>query len=149
MKCPQCGQKWNDDSEVSQTCGACYSRINSGLVNQRPEVEVNAHGAKRQPGVAGSKEARYDLLSPIALRRWAETFAEGAAKYGDHNYLRGFPVSVLMNHALAHLNQYMAGDTSEDHLAHAFWNIGAIIHFSETRPDLDDRHPLTHTHAPK
>jgi len=81
---------------------------------------------------------RFDLITPIGLRRLAETCAEGAKKYGDHNWEKGFPASSLMNHALRHLNSWLAGDASEDHLAHAAWNILAIIHFEETRPELID-----------
>lgn len=87
---------------------------------------------------------RYDLISPIGLRRIAETYAEGSQKYGDHNWLKGMPASDLLNHALAHLNDFKRGDTSEDHLAHAAWNLIAMMHFQETRPDMMDLpHPLT------
>jgi hypothetical protein len=47
-------------------------------------------------------------------------------------------VSNLLNHALAHLNAYIAGDRSEDHMAHAAWNLFAVMEFEETRPDLVD-----------
>lgn len=107
-----------------------------------PRRVVNEHGAEREAGVAGSKEsehpARYDLISTIGLRRLAETYGEGAAKYGPHSYLKGFPASDLMNHALAHLNKFREGDASEDHLAHAAWGLFSMMHFQETRPELMD-----------
>lgn len=81
---------------------------------------------------------RYDLISPIGLRRLAETCAEGAKRYGDYNWLQGFPISDMMNHVLRHLNLYLAGDKTEDHLSHASWGLFAIQHFEETRPDLMD-----------
>lgn len=77
-------------------------------------------------------EPRYDLMSPYALKRLALTYAEGAKKYGDGNWLRGIPIDNLINHALHHIFAFMRGDQSEDHLAHAAWNILAIIHFQET-----------------
>lgn len=99
-------------------------------------------GAVRDVAVAGSKaskfHARYDLLSPIALKRVAETYGEGAVKYGDHNWRQGMPFSDTLNHCLAHLSEYMRGDTSEDHLAHAAWNLFALMHFEETHPELND-----------
>lgn len=102
-----------------------------------------ATGAQRCPdnAAAGSGQfpPRFDLISPIALRRWAETYGEGAPKYGDNNWTKGIPMRNCLDHAIAHLSMWMRGDTSEDHLAHAMWNIGTMIHFSETRPDLDDR----------
>ena len=92
-------------------------------------------------GAVRSDEAentRYDLISPIGLRRLAETYAEGAKKYSDYNWLKGFPASDLMNHLLKHCNQWLAGDNTEDHLAHAAWGLFAIMHFEETRKDLID-----------
>ncbi len=79
---------------------------------------------------------RFDLISPHILQALAETYAEGAQKYGDDNWLKGIPSKDLMNHALRHINLWQLGDASEDHLAHAMWNLGAIIHFTKTRPEL-------------
>jgi hypothetical protein len=56
--------------------------------------------------------------------------AEGAGKYGKHNWTKGIPNSNSLNHALDHLNQYLMGDRSEDHLGHAMANIQFIIHFN-------------------
>lgn len=83
-------------------------------------------------------DVRFDLISPIALERIARTYAEGAKRYGEHNWLKGIPSSDLLNRALRHINLYLQGDKSEDHLAHAAWNIFAIMHFEETRPELID-----------
>ena len=91
-----------------------------------------------------AERERYDLISPIGLRRLAETYAEGAAKYGDRNWEHGFPASVIINHALRHLNLWLEGDTREDHLAHAAWNMFALMHFEDQRPDLIDV-PARHT----
>ncbi len=78
------------------------------------------------------------LIPPEALRAWGRAFAEGAAKYGVDNYLKGIPTSNLLNHAIHHLLNAFEGDTSEDHLGHALWNIGAAIHFCKHRPDMVD-----------
>lgn len=94
---------------------------------------------KFETGAVRSTDAesvRYDLISPIALRRLAETCAEGARKYGEGNWLKGIPGSDLFNHAVRHLYLWLNGDRSEDHLAHAVWNLFAIMHFEETRSDL-------------
>jgi hypothetical protein len=98
-------------------------------------------GAVRSNGVAGDGSgfpARFDLISPVGLRRLAETYGEGSQKYGDHNWTKGIPASNLINHCLAHINQFLAGDTSEDHLAHASWNLFALMHFQECKPELMD-----------
>jgi len=102
-------------------------------------------GAVRSPA---ADHVRYDLISPIALRALAETYAEGALKYGDNNWLKGFPAHDVLNHALNHLELWKLGDKSEPHLAHAMWNIATLIHFEATRPDLFNDMPYWKTYGP-
>lgn len=83
-------------------------------------------------------EYRYDLITPIGLARLAKTCKEGADKYGDNNWLKGMPATVFLNHAIRHLYLYLEGDMSEDHLAHAAWNVLAVCHFEETMPQMID-----------
>ncbi len=83
-------------------------------------------------------DERWDLITPIGLRRLAETCAEGAAKYGEHNWQKGIPASVMLNHAIRHIYLYLAGDDSEDHLAHAAWNLLGVCHFEEALPEMID-----------
>ena len=89
---------------------------------------------------AHSEQVRYDLLlsNDVAMRRLAETFAEGFKKYGPDNWKRGFPVSELWAHAFIHLIKWINGDKSEDHLAHACWNFMAIMWQEENKPELQD-----------
>ena len=84
------------------------------------------------------EEFRYDLVSPIGLREVARACAEGAQKYSDWNWERGMPVNDLLNHAIAHVYQFLAGDRSEPHLGHAAWNLLAAIHSHELWPHLND-----------
>lgn len=77
------------------------------------------------------EKTRYDLISPIGLRRLAETCHEGAVKYSDYNWEKGMPVADLVNHAIAHLYAYLSGDRTEDHLAHAGWNCLGACHSEE------------------
>lgn len=100
-----------------------------------PDNKVFPSGAVR------SKDAdnvRYDLISDIGLRRVAETYAEGAKKYSEYNWLKGIPASDLINHLSKHISQWKSGDRSEDHLAHAAWGLFTLMHFEETRDDLMD-----------
>ena len=85
-----------------------------------------------------AEDTRYDLIPQVGLRRLAETCAEGAKKYGERNWERGFPATSLVNHALRHLNLWLLGDGTEDHLAHGTWNLLALMHFEEQRPELID-----------
>ena len=81
---------------------------------------------------------RFDLISPIGLREVARTCAEGAAKYDDFNWEKGMPVHDLLNHAVAHIYQFLSGDRSEPHLPHAAWNLLAAIHSEELWPQLNE-----------
>ena len=112
------------------------------LVNHiREGQKVEGTTAKFGTGAIRSDTAeafRFDLISPIGLREVARTCAEGAAKYDDFNWERGMPVHDLLNHAIAHVYQYLSGDRSEPHLPHAAWNLLAAIHSEELWPQLND-----------
>ena len=82
---------------------------------------------------------RYDLITPIGLRRLAETYAEGAAIHGDRNWENGLPMDDCLNRAVRHIYSYFEGDTSEDHLGHAAWNILAAMHFEEKNQKKEDK----------
>lgn len=99
------------------------------------ELRTFPTGAVR--GTDGDGE-RFDLISPIALRRLARVYALGASRYGERNWEKGLPVSNLVNHAVRHIYLYLQGDGSEDHLAHAVWNLAAAMHMEELRPDCLD-----------
>jgi hypothetical protein len=83
------------------------------------------------------EQTRYDLISPIGLRALAKTYAEGAQKFGPCNWENGMPVTDLLNHAIAHIYNFLGGDRTEDHLAHAAWNLLGAIHSLELWPDLN------------
>ncbi len=97
-----------------------------------------------ESGAVRSKEAdteRYDLISPVGMKRLAMTYAEGAAKYSDRNWEKGIPASDLLNHVVRHIYLYLSGDRTEDHLAHATWGLMATMHFEELKPELLDGLP--------
>jgi hypothetical protein len=117
--CPDCRGR----SEVAcRTCG-------------RSGVQRFATGAERGTDLAS---IRYDLMSWVGLRRYAETCAEGASKYGENCWRLGLPTHDLINHTLAHIARYMDGDRSEDHLAHAAWGLLAAMDNEERRPAMQD-----------
>jgi hypothetical protein len=67
----------------------------------------------------------------------AGVMKEGFDKYGAYNWERGMPIGDILNHGLRHIFQYLSGDRSEDHLAHAAWNLFASMHMEESHPELD------------
>ena len=116
------------------------------------EREQHATGAVRDTRAG---KGRFDLISPVAKRRLAQWYEKGAMKYTDRNWEKGMPLSRFLDSAMRHLNDYamvaqyrrdgiplenLPPDVNpyEDHLSAAMWNIAAIIHFEELRPELDD-----------
>jgi hypothetical protein len=78
-----------------------------------------------------SGKGRYDLISPLFLKRLAKHFENGAKKYGDRNWEKGIPLSSYLDSAMRHLSNYLEGLRDEDHLAAAAWNISCLIHMEE------------------
>lgn len=61
---------------------------------------------------------RMDLIDGAALFAMAKVLAEGAEKYGANNW-RAIAIEDHLNHLIIHAYAYLAGDTSDEHLAHA------------------------------
>lgn len=83
-------------------------------------------------------KGRFDLVTPIGLRRLAQVYERGAAKYDDRNWEKGSPLSRFIDSAERHINDYKCGLRDEDHLAQASWNLFAVMHLEATRPELQD-----------
>jgi hypothetical protein len=90
------------------------------------DKEVFPSGATRS-----KVRERYDLVPAAGLRVVAEVMAKGAQTHGEWNWQRGMPTGVCINHAIRHLYQYLEGDRSERHLAHAACNLLMALHFEE------------------
>ena len=82
-------------------------------------------GAEREPNL---DRGRYDLIPSIALKALAIHYERGAKKYSDRNWEKGIPLSRHLNSALRHLQDYLVGDRSEDHLSACVFNVFAITH---------------------
>lgn len=83
-------------------------------------------------------KGRFDLISPFALLRLARIYEKGSYKYADRNWEKGTKFGRFISSALRHVIQYMMGLRDEDHLAQAAWNLFAIMHLEETKPEYDD-----------
>lgn len=94
--------------------------------------KVKDSGSRRDFGTGSvrdqsSGKGRYDLLEPVAIRRLAQHFENGAVKYGDNNWQLGQPLSVYLDSAIRHLFNLLEGKQDEDHAAAAAWNALAFI----------------------
>lgn len=90
--------------------------------------ETYSTGMQREPDTG---RGRYDLISPIALKALAIHMERGAIKYNDRNWENGGKLSRHLNSAMRHLQQYLEGDRSEDHLSACSYNTFAITHVKE------------------
>ena len=76
-------------------------------------------------------KGRFDLISPIALKRLAQHYENGAKKYGDRNWEKGQPISRYLDSLIRHAYCYLEGHRDEDHLAAMMWNAAGAIHTEE------------------
>lgn len=87
----------------------------------------------------------YYSLDPDAIHRIALRCEYGDATHGRWNWRKGIPYKDLIGSILRHTFQYLAGDTSEDHLAavavNAMMLMGteARVARGELSAELDDR----------
>lgn len=77
---------------------------------------------------AATDKGRFDLISPIALRRLAGLYERGAVKYDARNWEKGQPQSVYLDCAMRHLQKHLMGYRDEDHLSAAAWNVFCMMH---------------------
>jgi hypothetical protein len=92
---------------------------------------------------------RFDLLHPVGvpypeqmLTRFAELMARGADKYGDRNWEKARGQEELERYyssAERHLEQWIAGETDEDHAAAVMFNVLAgetVRYHMRQQPEL-------------
>lgn len=92
------------------------------------ERQTFSTGAVRD---TSTEKARPDLISPFFLERLGHHLRKGAGKYSAWNWAKGIPNSRCYESAMRHLMQFAQGDTDEDHLSAAAFNIMVIIHNQE------------------
>ena len=99
------------------------------LAGSGTEIEQFDNGGKRE-----KLRERYDLLPARALKLVAIAMGEGAVKYGDNNW-KLLPETVIANHALRHIIEWIGGDREEPHLSHAAAN---LLMLADTEESTDD-----------
>jgi hypothetical protein len=93
------------------------------------------------------KKPPLDLLTLEFITGTAQALGFGAAKYHRHNFKGGIEHSRLIAACLRHLNQYNAGQDTDDesglsHLSHAAASLNMLMWMVANRPELDDRYKL-------
>jgi len=102
-----------------------------------PEFNEVKDSGKRQEFSTGSVrdtrigKGRFDLISPIALKRLAKHYQNGSSKYGDRNWERGQPLSRYLDSLIRHAYCLLEGQKDEDHASAIAWNAMAFVHTEE------------------
>lgn len=126
--------------------GRCKVSIVAGPPgsHESPKFDkVQSSGEKDtfQTGAVRDRRAgkgRYDLVSPIALRRLARHYENGilSGDYAPRNWEQGMPLHCYVESAIRHLMDYLEDrirgrEPKEDHLAAAAWNAFGAMHTEE------------------
>lgn len=133
------------DPNDPAACKRCWSRKlpkgkeaepeTAGALPDSGERTVFETGAVRD---MHEGKGRCDLLPACVLLRLARHYERGAVKYGPHNWTKGIPCHSFADSALRHLLKYMDGQTDEDHLIAAIWNLCGLAWTEEKKPELMD-----------
>lgn len=119
-----CGSSGTDN--VSKYCGKpaetpCMNHFDTGAVREDK-----------------TGKGRCDLLPTSALIRLSKHFEASTAAHGERNWEKGIPVHSFLDSALRHLYKYLDGQTDEDHLCAAAWNILCAMWTEEKHPEMQD-----------
>jgi hypothetical protein len=104
-------------------------------------IEDSGHRREFDTGAVRDMQegkGRCDLLPATAILRLAKYYEEGCKKYGDRNWEKGIPISSYIDSSIRHIMKYLDGQTNEDHLCAAAWNLMCAMWTEEKRPDLQD-----------
>lgn len=88
------------------------------------------------------------LIDQYALWELAKVLDYGKHKYDAHNWRKGIQWQRTIDAALRHVLAFNGGEDFDPesglpHLAHAMCNLMFLLNFTETHPELDDRHKPT------
>lgn len=95
-------------------------------------------------GEKGQKLARFDLIPAGPLWEVARHYGVGARKYEDRNWERGYRWSLSFGAMMRHAWLFWRGEdrdpeTGTHHMAAVVFHALALIEFTTTHPQLDDR----------
>lgn len=83
-------------------------------------------------------KGRCDLLPMCALIRLSKHYEAGTEAHGERNWEKGLPMHSFIDSAIRHLFKYVDGQTDEDHLCAAAWNILGAMWTEEKKPEMQD-----------
>ena len=146
MRCTTCGVSldgqamfYGNRNDGCVECGVC-----AGFAPRDSAPTIKDSGTRREfaSGAVRDMQAgrgRCDLLPPRAILRLARHYEAGCAKYGDRNWEKGIPINSFIDSGIRHILKYMAGETDEDHLVAAAWNLMCAMETEEVHGFKFDR----------
>jgi predicted membrane-bound mannosyltransferase len=81
-------------------------------------------GAVRDASVG---KGHFHSIPPVAMRKLAKRFEDGARKYSANNWMKGIPLSHYEDSLSRHVLAWKEGDTVEDHAGAIIWNACCMI----------------------
>ena len=92
------------------------------------EYIIKDSGKRKQYDTGAQRDiqegkGRFDLLPSRTIRALAVHYEKGCLKYGDRNWEKGINISRYTDSGLRHAFQFLQGDTDENHLIAAIWNL--------------------------
>lgn len=114
------------------------------LVEEREAGGIKDTGNRTPMGDTGfvrdthEGKGRMDLLPWPAIIELSQHCEAGALKYGERNIDKGAPLHSLLDSGARHLAKLMSGQTDEDHLRAACWNLMWALNQRTTHPELND-----------
>ena len=105
-----------------------------------PTIELDDGGAAHfSDGKSG-----VDQIPVEVLLEWGKVFTMGEKKYGRDNWKGGTKWHEFIGSALRHLfawerGQELDSESELPHLAHAIWNLGALLYYQKMKLGTDDR----------
>ena len=106
------------------------------MVGKHDDYQIKDSG-KRELFETGAQrdtrenKGRFDLLPPRAITALAIHFEKGAKKYQPRNWEKGIPLSRFLDSALRHTFKFLQGETDENHLIAAIWNLVCLYETKE------------------
>lgn len=95
-------------------------------------------------GEKGEKAEKFGLMPSGPLMEVAKVFGFGAGKYAPRNWEKGYSWRRSYDALQRHLWQFWGGEDIDpesgvSHLAHAVFHCLALMEWSKTHPEKDDR----------
>ena len=95
-------------------------------------------------GQKGKKPEEYALIPVGPLAEVARVYGFGASKYTDRNWEKGVAWNLSYSALQRHVNAFWSGEDNDpesglSHLSHAVFHCFAMMEYSKTHPEKDNR----------